>query len=45
MNTIGRMKEGAGIERRTGNYHSVVNQAPHPNAARMFINLFLSRDG
>ena len=38
------MKEGAGI---TDKGHSMVllDKAPHPNAAKVFINWFLSREG
>jgi iron(III) transport system substrate-binding protein len=41
---FGRMKEGAGLSAGQG-IITLVNQAPHPNAARIFINWFLSRDG
>jgi iron(III) transport system substrate-binding protein len=44
VDMFGRMKEGAGVSAGQG-ILTLVNQAPHPNAARVFINWFLSRDG
>ena len=44
VDVFGRMKEGAGVSAGQG-ILTLVNQAPHPNAARVFINWFLSRDG
>jgi iron(III) transport system substrate-binding protein len=44
VDVFGRMKEGAGISAGQG-ILTLVNQAPHPNAARVFVNWFLSRDG
>ncbi|MSP38470.1 MAG: hypothetical protein EXR70_08275 [Deltaproteobacteria bacterium] len=44
VNTFGRMKEGAGLSAGQATL-TYVNQAPHPNAAKLFINWFLSRDG
>ena len=41
---FGRMKEGAGLSAGQA-ILTLVNQAPHPNAAKVFINWFLSRDG
>ena len=38
------LKEGAGLE-AGGTMISLVNKAPHPNAARVLINWFLSREG
>src|SRR5688572_9647344 len=38
------MKEGAGISSSAGNM-GLLNNAPHPNAARVFINWALSREG
>jgi iron(III) transport system substrate-binding protein len=38
------MKEGAGLE-AGGTMISLMNRAPHPNAARVLINWFLSREG
>ena len=38
------MKEGASIVPITGAI-AIMDRAPHPNAARVFINWFLSRDG
>jgi iron(III) transport system substrate-binding protein len=44
VDAFGAMSEGAGL---VSLYGTIVlpNQAPHPNAARVFINWFLSRDG
>jgi len=44
VDTFGRMKEGAGLSAGQA-ILTLVNQAPHPNAAKVFINWFLSRDG
>ncbi|HEX9454036.1 MAG TPA: extracellular solute-binding protein [Candidatus Binatia bacterium] len=44
VDTFGRMKEGAGLSAGQATL-TYVNQAPHPNAATLFINWFLSRDG
>ena len=44
VDMFGRMKEGAGVSAGQG-ILTLVNQAPHPNAARVFINWLLSRDG
>jgi iron(III) transport system substrate-binding protein len=38
------LKEGAGITPHTGAI-GLMNKAPHPNAARVFINWLLSREG
>lgn len=38
------MKEGVGLSSRVG-FVALMNRAPHPNAAKVFINWFLSRDG
>jgi len=37
-------KEGVGVESRAKTL-VLMNQAPHPNAARVFLNWFLSREG
>ena len=44
VDTFGRMKEGAGLSAGQA-ILTMVNQAPHANAAKVFINWFLSRDG
>jgi len=44
VDMFGRMKEGAGLSAGQA-ILTLVNQAPHPNAARVFINWFLSREG
>jgi iron(III) transport system substrate-binding protein len=44
VDTFGRMKEGAGLSAGQA-ILTYVNQAPHPNAAKVFSNWFLSRDG
>ena len=44
VDTFGRMKEGAGLSAGQA-ILTYVNQAPHPNAAKVFVNWFLSRDG
>ena len=41
---IGTLKEGAGLTSRQG-ITGIMNRAPHPNAAKVFINWFLSREG
>jgi ABC-type Fe3+ transport system substrate-binding protein len=38
------MKEGEGFTSGGGNM-GLLNRAPHPNAARVFVNWFLSREG
>ena len=38
------MKEGAGFTSSVGNL-SIAKRAPHPNAAKVFINWLLSREG
>ena len=38
------MKEGVGLSSRVGHI-ALMNRAPHPNAAKVFINWFLSREG
>ena len=37
-------KEGVGVETRAKTL-VLMNQAPHPNAAKVFLNWFLSREG
>ena len=44
MGNLGVMKEGAGIVSNSGTV-GLVNRAPHPNAAKVFINWLLSRKG
>jgi len=44
VDEFGPLKEGAGVTSSGGNI-GLVNRAPHPNAARVFINWFLSREG
>lgn len=41
---FGPMKEGLGLTSSSGNM-GFVDRAPHPNASRVFINWFLSREG
>ena len=41
---LGLMKEGAGLVAQYGTI-SLMNKAPHPAAAKVFINWFLSREG
>jgi iron(III) transport system substrate-binding protein len=41
---FGLMKEGAAISSQNGAL-SYVNKAPHPNAAKVFVNWLLSREG
>ena len=38
------MKEGVGLSSRVG-FIALMNRAPHPNAAKLFANWFLSREG
>jgi ABC-type Fe3+ transport system substrate-binding protein len=38
------LKEGVGLSSRVG-HMALLNRAPHPNAAKVFINWFLSREG
>jgi len=38
------LKEGVGLSSRVG-HMALLNRAPHPNAAKVFINWYLSRDG
>lgn len=44
VNRFGMMKEGAGLVANYGTI-SLINRAPHPNAAKLFVNWFLSREG
>ena len=44
VDTFGTMKEGAGLVSQYGTI-GLVNKAPHTNAAKVFINWFLSREG
>jgi len=44
VTTFGFMKEGAGFSSGSGNI-GFPSRAPHPNAAKVFINWFLSREG
>lgn len=44
VDTFGTLKEGAGLVSQYGTI-ALLNNAPHPNAARVFINWFLSREG
>ncbi len=41
---FGPMKEGVGVGSSVGNI-GLVNRAPHPHAAKLFINWLLSREG
>jgi len=41
---FGMMKEGAGLSSGGGGI-GLMNRAPHPNAAKVFINWYLSREG
>ncbi len=41
---FGLLKEGAGLSSGGGGI-SLINRAPHPNAAKVFINWYLSREG
>jgi len=38
------MKEGVGLSSSSGNI-GLLNRAPHPNAAKVYVNWFLSREG
>ena len=44
VNELGEMKEGVGITSSGGNL-GLSNRAPHPNAAKLFVNWLLSREG
>jgi len=44
VNEFGLMKEGAGLSSSSGNI-GFLNRAPHPNAAKVYVNWFLSREG
>jgi iron(III) transport system substrate-binding protein len=44
VDSFGLMKEGAALSAGQG-FLTLVNQAPHPNAAKVFVNWFLSREG
>jgi ABC-type Fe3+ transport system substrate-binding protein len=44
VDNLGVLKEGAGIVSNSGTV-GLVNKAPHPNAAKVFINWLLSRKG
>ena len=44
VESFGLMKEGAGLVGQGGNL-GLVNRSPHPNAAKVFINWFLSAEG
>lgn len=44
VDTFGLMKEGAGISSASGGV-GIVNRAPYPNAAKVFLNWLLSREG
>ena len=44
MASFGMLKEGAGLVSQYGTI-ALPNRAPHPNAAKVFINWFLSREG
>lgn len=44
VDTFGVMKEGAGLVSQFGGL-GLVNKALHPNAAKVFINWYLSREG
>jgi iron(III) transport system substrate-binding protein len=41
---FGALKEGMGITSSSGNI-GLVNRAPHPNAAKVYLNWFLSQEG
>jgi ABC-type Fe3+ transport system substrate-binding protein len=41
---FGSLKEGMGITSSSGNL-GLVNRPPHPNAAKVYLNWFLSREG
>lgn len=44
VTVFGTMKEGMGVTSSSGNI-GLVHRAPHPNAARAYLNWFLSREG
>jgi iron(III) transport system substrate-binding protein len=44
IESFGVMKEGAALSAGQG-FLTLINQAPHPNAAKVFVNWFLSREG
>jgi len=44
VDTFGTLSEGAGLVSQYGTL-AFPNRAPHPNAAKVFINWFLSREG
>ncbi len=44
MAKFGLMKEGAGLVAQYGTI-ALINRGPHPNAAKVFINWFLAREG
>jgi iron(III) transport system substrate-binding protein len=44
VDSFGLMKEGAALSAGQG-FLTLINQGPHPNAAKVFINWFLSREG
>jgi len=44
VDLFGHMKEGAGMTPRQFTF-ALINKAPHPNAAKLFVNWYLSRDG
>ena len=44
VNELGALKEGGGLHTQYGTL-SLLNKAPNPNAAKVFINWFLSRAG
>jgi len=44
VNEFGEMKEGVGLTSSGGNV-GLANRAPHPNAAKIFANWLLSREG
>lgn len=44
VDEFGPMKEGVGLVSQYGTL-GFVNKAPHPNAAKVFVNWFLSREG
>lgn len=44
VDEFGYMREGAALTSQSGTL-SLVNKAPHPNAAKVFTNWLLSRDG
>lgn len=44
VDEFGEMKEGVGVTSSGGNI-GLANRAPHPNAAKVFVNWLLSREG